>query len=251
MKPTQIFLLCIVAIAIILILYFIWWVRNLPKPTPGKTCHNTDWSWNNSCLYFDEKTYDPTLKSPADIKPYLIGFSNSSGAGNPLYLPMWYRFRYVNVVTGGYSDFSQWTSSPVISGGCCLPCPEGVGKCSFSQGSSTCSYNSPIIGIAQSESAYNPYSPQPDGSFIYINVHRYVGKSYTDITPPSSDVEDEIVGYMIPGNIYGGVSYYGLKDVLYNPCTSGNIYYVGNCSVPTWCSGKDNVCSTNSCSSFV
>jgi hypothetical protein len=247
MKPLQILSLLIIGTIILLLLYFIWWVKTLSAPTPGKSCHNTGWSWNNSCLYFDEKEYDPTLTSPAELQPYLIDFSNSPSAGNPLYLPMWYRFRYVNVITGGYSDFSKWSASPVISGGCCLPCKDGVGKCSFTQGPSTCSYNSPVIGIAQSDSAYNPQSMQSDGSFIYINVHRYVGKLYTETSPPADNVEDEIVGYMIPSAAYGS-SYYILKDILYNPCNSGNQYSVGTCSKPTWCSGSEGTCTTNSCS---
>jgi len=251
MKPLQILLLILIGSAILLLLYFIWWVKKLSKPTPGRSCHNTGWVWNDSCLYFDEKQYDPTLSSPSDLQPYLIGFSSSPSVGNPLYLPMWYRFRYVNVVTGGYSDFSKWTSSPVISGSCCLPCPGGAGKCSFTQGPTTCSYNYPVIGISESDSSYKPYTPQPDGSFIYINVHRYVGKSYTDNTPPSDNVEDEIVGYMTPGKQYGGVNYYSLNDVLYNPCSEGNAYSVGTCPKPTWCSGPGGECSANSCSSFV
>lgn len=254
MEPTQILLLVLLGITILLLLYFIWWTKNLSKPKPGKDCLSSGWSWNESCMYFNEVSYDNTLASPSNLSPYIIGFSYSSGTGNPLYLPLWYRFRYVNVKTGGYSDFSKWCASPVISGSCCLPCPGGVGNCNSQvpQGSKTCSYNKPIIGISQSDSAYNPYIPLSDGSFVYINLHRYTGKLLNDTTPPPNNTtEDEIIGYLTPGFNYGGVNYYGLVDVLNNPCSTTSTSSSGNtCQKPSWCSTSESTCDPNACSAY-
>lgn len=251
MEPLQLLLFIILCLGIVLSIYFIWWVRKLPKPTPGNSCTGTGWEWNDSCSSFKEISYDSTLSSPEGLTPYLIGFSYSSGTGSPLYLPMWYRFRYVNVLTGGYSKFSNWSLSPVISGSCCLPCPDGVGVCSSQvpQGPKTCSYNKPIIGISQSDSNYNPFVPQSDGSFIYINVHRYVGKSYNDLTPPSATAQDEIIGYMTTGFNYEGNSYYGMVDVLNNPCSTSTTTGI-KCVTPSWCVNPSNsICDGTECSS--
>lgn len=251
MEPIQILFLIILISTIILLIYFIWWTKNLAKPKPGRDCMSSGWAWNESCLFFNETTYDPSLNSPKDLRPYIIGFSYSSSAGNSLYLPMWYRFRYVNVKTGGYSDFSKWSSSPVISGSCCMPCPDGVSICESQvpQGSKTCTYNRPSIGISQEDSAYNPNVMQTDGSFIYINVHRYVGKSSNDLTPPADNVTDEIVGYMSSGYYYGGINYYGLADFLNNPCNPGSSTS-GTCQKPTWCSTSSGTCDANACSVY-
>lgn len=216
----------------------------MQKPSPGKNCKSSGWKWDDSCLYFEELQPDPTLLTPAGIKPYLIGFDYSASAGNPLVLPMWYRFRYVNVNTGGYSDFSEWTQSPVISGSCCLPCPEGAGKCSFSEGGGTCSFNRPTIGVKKEEAQYDPYTPTLTGDYIYINIHRYVGSDFSDISPPDENVQDEIVGYLIPGKVYNGETYYYLIDVLFNPITS-------SFTVPNWCVSPDgSTCNESACANY-
>ena len=53
-----------------------------------------------------KKFYDGSLKSPAHLRPALTDFRHSGGSGPSVFLPCWYRFRYVDVKTGGYSDFS-------------------------------------------------------------------------------------------------------------------------------------------------
>lgn len=202
--------------------YGIWWAYTLQKPLPGGGCGKSGWLWNESCLYINEVKPDPALVSPKGLSPVLIGFTKAAGAGPPIFLPMWYRFRYVNVLTGGYSEFSDWTKSPVMSGACCLPCD---GVCPFATGSTTCTYNQPVIGIDKTKIKYNPQVQQEKGEFIYMNLHRYVGK-IGDKTPPT-DAKDEIVGMMIMPRR----KYYAYIDVLDNPCKKG-------CQVPDLCSSN-------------
>lgn len=245
MEPLQLLLFLVLIGLILLLCYFIWWTKNLAKPKPGKDCTKSGLAWNDSCSYMNEISYDPSISSPKGLSPYIISFSYSGSAGKPLYLPMWYRFRYVDGNTGGYSDFSEWTKSPVISGSCCMPCPGGVGSCGTAvpQGGSTCSFNRPVIGISVDDSLYTPFIPQ-NGKSIYINVHRYTGKTYSDITPPADTAEDEIIGFMISGFYYEGVNYYGVVDVLNNPCTAST-----TCEKPSWCT-KQSLCDANACSTY-
>jgi len=243
MKGIAIFGLVVIAAFIILLVFFGLWVRKLQKPTPGRNCkENSDWVWDDSCLYLQEKFYDSSLQSPKDLFPSLTGFTYSKGAGASIFLPCWYRFRYVNVKTGGYSDFSAWSKSPVISGSCCLPCPGGVGQCpsTIKQGYNSCSFNQPTIGIDQTTVQYTPTQMQPDGGFIYMNLHRYVGTDPADNTPPPADATDEIVGYLLPTSYVGNTAYYSWIDVMYNPCNKG-------CNMPTWC--QSNTPCSGSCSS--
>ena len=207
-----------------------WWTYTLPKPSPGSGCtNNTSWVWDESCLFIKEVKLDPSLASPKGIAPVLVGFTKSAGAGPPLFLPMWYRFRYVNVLTGGYSEYSDWTKSSVMSGSCCLPCD---GVCPFSVGDVTCTYNQPVIGINRTNIKYSPKLAQKNGEFIYMNLHRYVGKVGDD--KPPDNAKDEIVGMMIMPK----GKYFACIDVLNNPCKKG-------CQVPDLCSS--NPCDPEKC----
>jgi len=236
MKGSTIFLLLLILTTIFLLSIFSWWVWDMHEPSPGVNCEkNSDWVWNSSCLYFQEITPDPSLADPSELSLALTDFKYASGAGGSIFLPMWYRFRYVNVLTGGYSNFSSWTQTPVLSGSCCLPCIGGQGQCSFSTGYDSCTFNQPSIGISSKDAQYNPNQMQPDGSFIYMNLHRYVGNSASDTDPPPDDAEDEIVGYLYPQTSIDGVTYYYWTDILFNPC---NNY----CSTPSWCQ-KQSSCS--------
>ncbi len=225
MKGLNIMWMIIIFILIITLMGFGYWVYLLPKPMPGVDCHkHTNQVWSENCQYLLEKAYDSTIPSPENLKPYLLRFSKSEGAGPPLSLPMWYRFRFVNTTTGNYSDFSQWIDSPVIAGSTNLPCVDGAGKCispSISQGAQTCLYNSPLVGVLTSSLPFTPLIPIDDsGSFLAINLHRYVSSNPNDANPPDDDVEDEIVGYFFPNSI-SGVDYMGWIDMLNNPCSSG------------------------------
>jgi hypothetical protein len=240
MKGIAIFGLLLIASTIIFLSIFAVWVGKMPEPKLGRDCLDSDWLWDSSCMYITETGPDNFLESPKDLSPVLVGFQNSSGAGPSIFLPCWYRFRYVNVKTGGYSDFSEWSKAPVMSGSCCLPCPKGVGQCpsGISVGYNSCTFNQPTIGIAQTDVHYDPTQVQSDGSFIYMNLHRYVGSSPSDMDPPPIDVQDEIVGYLLPTVFLDGVQYYSWID-MYNPCKNG-------CTTPTWCESQ-GTCNQDYC----
>jgi len=232
MRKLSLFEIFFLIVILILIIGFGIWVYLLKKPTTGVNCHTkSKWLWNKDCKSFQEKFYDATLKSPAKLKPYLLNFTHASGGGPSIFLPMWYRFRYVNVNTGGYSDFSDWIAAPVISGSCKLPCIKGVGKCEgqIIQGYDSCLFNQPTIGIAESDIAYDFTKALPNGDFVYINLHRYVGESSADATPPPPNAKDEIIGILAAIETIGGKKYYSMIDVLKNPCLSQS------CNTPTWC----------------
>jgi len=223
MKAVSWIILAILFLFLILTVVFGIWVFLLKKPHPGVDCHKTsDWVWSPDCTYIEEKFYDPKLADPSQLKLYLAKFSRVSGAGPPVCLPMWYCFRYVNVKTGGYSKFSQWTSSPIRAGGDLLPCVKGPGKCDpklVPQGKKTCAFNQPAIGIPDLQ--YNPLKLQPGDTFVYANIHRYVG-SPTDTKPPGppEKTQTEIVGYLIPSKTVPGIKY-AWNDVRFNPCEEG------------------------------
>lgn len=226
-KPSTIIGITIIGVLIVVLIFFAWWVYGLQKPTPGKDCQKSGWVWDSTCMYIKEIAPDSSLTSPSSLYPYLLSFSYSSSAGKSYFVPVWYRFRYVNTKTGGYSPFSEWTQNPILSGSCCLPCVNGLGQCPATV-STLCTANRPEIGIPASESSYDPTKPQSDGSFIYLNLHRYVGTSYSDRDPPDPSVEDEIIGTLQPKST-DGVLYYSWPDIV-GVCSSG-------CSTPNWCSG--------------
>lgn len=231
--------LILIITGIILLSIFAYWVVTMNKPSPGVDCtEKSDWVWDSSCLYFQEKFRDSTLQSPQNLNLVLTGFKFASGGGPSIYLPMWYRFRYVNVLTGGYSDFSDWTQTPVISGSCCLPCIDGVGQCSsqVQSGYASCQANQPTIGIETDKAQYSPSTPISGGGFIYMNLHRYTGTDPTDNTPPPKNVTDEIVGFLKPGGYVNGKQYYDWTDVLFNPCQEKK------CQTPTWCQSSTGGC---------
>lgn len=208
-------------------IYGIWWVYKLVKPTPGTGC-NTNMKWDPTCKHILESQPDPTLTSPKDLELYLVNFQASQGAGPSLFAGCWYRFRYVNTLTGGYSDYSKWTKYPVYAGACNLPCD---GTCNFPQGKGSCSYNQPSIGIDVSKSHYSPRTQINPNEFIYINIHRYINLSDPfSLTPPPENVQDEIVGVAIMPLSSRGKSYWGIIDILQNPCKNG-------CLPPNTCSG--------------
>ncbi|MCA9750243.1 MAG: hypothetical protein KC414_14130 [Romboutsia sp.] len=220
MNTSSAIIISILVFVILGLILFYYWVSKLNAPTPGVNCHKdgSGWLWNSTCTGFEELTPDPTLLDPIG-ELYLVNFNNVNGAGPPLCKPIWYRYRYVNVKTGGYSTFSNWSSSPVFSGSSNLPCVNGPGNCdSVKQGSDTCQFNAPTVGVPSLQ--YNPKQPigtsSGDTSFVYANVHRYVGNE-GDLTPPSDSASDEVIGYLYPSSAFSGISYVW-QDVLSNPC---------------------------------
>ena len=219
-----------------LISYLIYWTYKLPQPTPGTGCASSKtlgWKWNDKCTYIQELEPDTTLQSPKSISPYLVKFQLSQGAGPSIFVGCWYRFRYVNVLTGGYSDFSDWTKGAVYSGNCKLPCdPAQNGSCPFPQGLASCTFNQPTIGVNKKDSQYSPQTQDPSAkTFVYLNLHRYVNTNdpFSSI-PPNDNVQDEIVGTLLSSVTSNGQSYWSLIDVLQNPCKNG-------CNAPGVCSG--------------
>lgn len=210
------------ALFLIILLIFGAWVLFLSKPHIGVDCKKSGWVWSDDCLYFQEKFFDSNLKDPSHLRPYLVKFSDVDGAGPPVCLPMWYCFRYVNVKTGGYSKFSQWTEAPVHAGADTLPCVDGVGKCNKNyvpQGGQTCGFNQPVIGVPNLQ--YSPLKQEPGDTFIYANIHRWVGQS-GDVKPPGppETTKTEIIGYFIPSKTVPGIKF-AWNDVQFNPCEDG------------------------------
>lgn len=201
---------------IILSIFFVY-VLFLQNPSMIN-CSNNSYMWNQNCIGFQENFLDDSLKIPS--KPLsLVSFDNVQGAGNPIYLPMWYKYKYINLKTGGYSKSSEWTDKPIIAGSCCLPCLND--NCDFSIGFSTCNSNSPKIGIFEKDLDYKPFSIDEDGNSYGINIHRYVDPNPNRTTPPSQDEDGVIIGYLIYGGIVQNQGVAVWNDVLANPCSRG------------------------------
>lgn len=193
-----IILFILIAVSIVIYFYF---------DSTRSTCSSSEWVWDSSCLFFREISPDDSLKTPSQVL-YLLNFNNTPGGGPSVCLPMWYKFKYVNLVTGGYSKASKWTTLPVQAGAENLPCN---GKCPFPTGSASCKFNQPVIGTSNLD--YIPFQRQPDGSFIGVNVHRYVGR-WGDTQPPSDNEEGTIIGILVPSSSEN----FTCTDVLFNPC---------------------------------
>jgi len=186
-----------------------------------------------------ETKFDPTITSPKGKSLVLLSFETQGASIQPIYNPVWYRFRYVNMLTGGYSDFSDWTASPVMSGSCCLPCPGGVGKCdsSIGNGYSTCKANMPTLGIDMEALDYSPLLPvDANGTAFVPSVHRYTNPPGV-MTKPADDVKDEIVGVIELTKTVAGKNYYAFMDWKYPAC--------GSTDTPSsmTCSKTGNICS--------
>jgi len=213
----MLFSVIILTLVLIILNVFFLYVLFLKNPREIN-CSNNSYLWNSNCIGFQENFLDDSLKSPS-IPLKLISFDNVQGAGNPIYLPMWYRYRYINMRTGGYSPLSDWTNTPIIAGSCCLPCLNN--NCTFSVGFDTCNANSPKIGIFQKDLDYIPFSLNKNGDPIGINIHRYVDPNPNRTNPPSPQEEGTIIGYLIPGGIVQNQNVFVWNDVLANPCSKG------------------------------
>jgi hypothetical protein len=187
-----IILLIVVSLAII---WAIRYVYLLEKPSPG----NCDYikasdptaKWNNDCSYIQELILDPSMTTPS-TPLYLEKFTASPSLGRPWGVNVWYKYKYVNKKTGGFSKSSPWTTTPIFSGSTKLPCDPTK---SCPSGSDTCKANLPQLRL--NNIAY------PLGSDILVNVHRYV-TSLNDTAKPTDSVDGVIVGTIIPtGNSSG------------------------------------------------
>jgi len=236
MSKTRLAIIVFLVGVIVLTVLFGLYVWNL-QPTPHKCSHATgtggskNWLWNSKCTGIQEIFYDSSIKSPGNTKPYLTEFKkgNVTEIGGSIFKPCWYRFRYVNTKTGAYSDFSDWTDYPVMSGSCCLPCFGGPNKCSSSvnPGYNSCQDNYPVIGALSSKIHYKPDISNSNGQYV-INLHRYVGdvKNGKNVKPPKT-AKTEVVGMLMIPSPDG--MFYTWNDILENPCGKKK------CSTPSWC----------------
>lgn len=247
------FLICILGF-IIWCFYKLFKLWKMPEPTPGKECDpNQVWA-DSSCSTVKEVQYDPTLVSPKGKSMVLLSFETQGTSIQPVYNPVWYRFRYVNLNTGGYSDFSDWTASAVMSGSCCLPCPGGVGNCdsTIGNGYTTCKANLPTLGIETTESDYKPFIPfDAQGDSVVASVHRYMNPPDV-MTKPADDVKDDIVGVMNTTKNVSGKSYYAFIDWKYPACgstdTSSGPNNYGKCPKGNSACSKGNItCNSSQC----
>lgn len=199
-----------------------WWY--------GKKICLGDWLWDPTCTFVEERYLDPKIPSPIHAIPRLTEFSDSNGAGAPIFRRLWYRIRIVNPKNGAYSAYGPWTLLPVESGGCNLPCIGADCNSSGVQvGKQTCTFNTPIIGI--------PSSHIPKDHVV--NLHRYVDKSTTEdpVQPPNSTVS-ECVGTMLLQKTYSDGLYYTLTDVVKNPCNGGGCQKTKVCNGMSVCPKK-------------
>ncbi|MDB4769366.1 hypothetical protein OAG24_00225 [bacterium] len=219
MQGRTIALITIIILILILIAVavWIWFIKN--PLNPPIDCTKSGWAWDPSCLFFKENFSDGSLIAP-DNEIYLVGFkeTKSSAVGPPLCIPMWYRFRYVNVNTGGYGPLSKWTSGPVRSGGIGFPCiRDSNNECPahIDEGKKSCDFNHPIVGVKDLH--YDPRKPLDNGDFVWTNIHRFDGGN----NPPPDNEEGKIVGYLYPASGLEGVKYIW-NDIFFNPCKDSN-----------------------------
>jgi hypothetical protein len=234
-SSTRLLLLLLGCILLITTGFGVWSYRldnaSIQKITPCKL-RSPDQKWDTSCLFFQEISPDTKLADPSDLQLSLLQFSYVNSAGPPLTVPMWYRFRYVNTKTGGYSKFSKWTSSPVQAGSNNLPCLQST--CDGNNvkgGKKSCSFNKPTMGILSNLLHYN-ITQNPS---IYINVHRWIppNNDVSNHNPPPDDQDiskSEIVGFLLPPRFINGKTYNVVYDIVYNPCVNSSCDSAPGCN---------------------
>lgn len=216
-KTIALIVVLVIILILIAVVIWIWIVKRKPKPPID--CTKSGWAWDPSCLFFKENYPDPSIIKP-DNQVYLVGFkrSDEDAIGPPICIPMFYRFRFVNVITGGYGPLSKWTQSPVVSGGTNFPCVDEKCPSSVGEGKQSCNYNHPVVGVKDLH--YNPNKPNNEGDFIWANIHRFDGTPDQTSPPPDSE-EGKIVGYLYPTAGYPDIKYIW-NDIFFNPCTNNN-----------------------------
>lgn len=200
----SIILLVGVCIVIIVVLVIPMFRKKKSIPTPKPEIH-----------YIPETKYSSGILTPVGA-PYLIVFTQSSGAGSRRAIKCWYRYRFV-MADGSYGNFSDWTSSPVQAGADVLPYAPKL--LSQPTGQQTCLFNKVMIGVPE-ESI--PMSIAGDAKFtniftgkVSLNLHRYCG-----VNPPTDTTPDTIVGQFILPNSQDGNNYIAWEDID-DPCAAG------------------------------
>ena len=224
LSPFTIWMIILVMF-ILMVIGFAVWVYTLPPPYV-KNCkqwRKTNPAFNEDCLYPRAiGVQDPSMKNPSEMQLFMAGFSYSASGGLPLCLPLWYRFRYVNDISGNYSEFSKWTCSAVMAGGTNLPCPPDCseGMCDERiSGQDSCTFNRVVMGVT--DDLQYGMTPDADGSVNWAVVYRYVGNADTVSDPPpeGDDVGDPL-GTLKP--IASGSYTNTFTDIGNNPCPEVN-----------------------------
>lgn len=195
-------------ILLALTLGFGLYVFLLKKPSPVNCSKNQ--KWNSTCTFPLELFEDATISAPkVDLE--LKEFTVDTSVGGPLCVPVWYCFRYVNPLTGGYGPMSEWTKKPIIAGSKDLPCPIS------SSGSSQCGVdvligkegeNANSIVVGTTKDLDMPVE-------FFANVHRFIGE-----TPPEPDIaKTEIVGFLIQASISGDDGFKYKLSLPDTPCS--------------------------------
>lgn len=219
METSTIILLVVLAIIAVAIVWLIVYVYKLEKPLPGNCDYlkssKPDIKWSSDCSYIQELLSDSSLTTPTEPL-FLTRFTPSPSLGEPWGVNVWYKYKYVNSKTGGYSAASPWTKTPISAGSTNLPCQGG--NCSNVQytGKDSCKSNLPQLSLTSL--AY------PVGSDNYINVHRYVS-SLNSTSAPADSVDGKIVGTIIPNGTGGGT----FIDTSASPCKEVSCSNVAGC----------------------
>lgn len=222
MKPTTIWIIILIII-ILVVISFTFWIYFLPSPSV-KLCNNMKKNkpntWNENCTFpLATGNLDSTIQSPSSIPLYMANFSYSNEGGLPMCQPMWYRFRYVNDYSGNYSDWSPWTSSPIMAGGTNFPCYESCSPAM--EGINSCKFNRVVLGLIQNPQ-YTITDVEPNGSQNWSVLYRYIDKSGGTSPPQNvSDSEMEPIGMLIPSSSYVDFKY-TTTDLGNNPCIDTN-----------------------------
>lgn len=198
----------------------VWLIRKiytLEKPAPGNCDYiksrDPTLKWNSDCTSFQELLLDPSLSTPTEPF-YLDKFTSSPSLGQPWGVNVWYKYKYVNGKTGGFSKSSPWTQYPIYAGSPNLPCENESCNITYS-GKDSCKSN-----LAQLKIKNIAY---PLGSDIMVNVHRYV-TSLTNKDKPSDSIDGNLVGYVIQTGS-GGI----FIDTSKSPCDEINCSNVQGC----------------------
>lgn len=203
--------------------------KKIKIPNIGWNCHSvaqSSWLWNENCTGFIESddtgdNPDPSIPSAVNFPLGIISFTDD-GPSSPFYENVFYRYNFVDVETGNYGEFSNWTN-PIMSGASTLPYLPGING---PTGSATCKSNMLTIGINSTAAGIPPIMTKPysGDKFYGANVYRYSTGSASDASPPPAGEMGDLVGFLVPNG-----NYYSFVDIQ-GPC------YGTSCEIPATCS---------------
>lgn len=216
---STIIMVVIISVVIIILAGIIYYTYNIQKPSSGNCDYikssDPSTKWSDDCSYIKELSLDSSLTTPSEPL-YLSAFTNSPSLGPSWGANVWYRYNYVNGLTGGYSESSPWTLLPISAGSTNLPCKGG--NCSGVKiGKDSCQSNLPTLNIDKLD------YPLITGN-IYANVYRYTSP-ISSTTQPTNTTPGKIVG-MLVGESSGSASFI---DVSSSPCKETTCNNVQGC----------------------